>query len=46
MPECDASGIEANAVMRKNAVMHKKKEGTATGMPAAAPSLVRRGLII
>lgn len=50
--ECNASGTEANglcvnknAVMCKNAVMHKK-EGTATGMPAAVPSLVRRGLII
>lgn len=46
MLECDASGIETNAVMRKNVVMNKKKEGTATEMPAAVPSLVRRGLII
>lgn len=45
MLECDASGIETNAIMRKNVVMNKK-EGTATGMPAAVPSLVRRGLII
>lgn len=30
MPEFDASDFEANAVMRENVVMNKKKEGTAT----------------